>query len=131
MDTLHDLGGKKGFGPIPIRANEDDPFQHDWERRMWALSRANLAKGITIDWFRHGIERMVPSDYMSYPYFNKWATDYLMMMIDNGQVTLEEVLAGHTDHSEPPAEPLSLEQVLEFMKQSATDFSAPSPNDPR
>ena len=84
MDTIHDLGGKQGFGPIPVKTG-DAPFTHDWERRMWGLARAGIAHDITIDWFRHGIERMVPADYLTFAYFNKWATNYLMLIIDNGR----------------------------------------------
>ena len=65
MDGTHDLGGRQGFGPVPVDTG-DAPFSHDWEWRMWALARAGIAHGITIDWFRHGLERMVPADYLSY-----------------------------------------------------------------
>jgi nitrile hydratase len=36
MDTVHDLGGMQGFGPIAVSA---PPFAHEWERRMWALAK--------------------------------------------------------------------------------------------
>ena len=122
MDGIHDLGGKQGYGPVPV-VEGAAPFSHDWERRMWGLARAGIAKNITIDWFRHGLERMVPADYLAFPYFKKWVTNYLMLMIDNGEVTMEEVLAGHTDRKQATAKALSLEEMLEFQRGLCTDFS--------
>jgi len=125
MDGIHDLGGKQGHGPVPVEAG-DAPFSHDWERRMWGLARAGIAHGITIDWFRHGLERMKPVDYLGYTYFQKWVTNYLMLVIDNGEVTLQEVAAGHTTRLGEPAKAQSLEDMLEFQRGLATDFSRPT-----
>ena len=79
MDTIHDLGGKQGFGPIPI--GDDKDFHYDWERRVWGIARCGVAHNITIDWFRHGLERMVPADYLTYNYFQKWCTNYFIARI--------------------------------------------------
>jgi len=122
MDTLHDLGGKQGFGPVPVQTG-DAPFQHDWERRMWALARAGIAHDITIDWFRHGLERMVPADYLTYSYFQKWATNYLMLLVDNGAVTLPEVMAGHVGKRSPAADVLSVNQVLKRNQGGNVSFA--------
>jgi nitrile hydratase subunit beta len=80
---LHDLGGMEGFGAIPVRGGDAEFRDLEvWEKRMWGLARNNLAPSITIDWFRHCIERMVPADYLDYDYFNKWCTNYFVMMLD-------------------------------------------------
>lgn len=122
MDGIHDLGGKQGHGPIPVTSG-DAPFSHEWERRMWALARSGIAHRITIDWFRHGLERMVPADYLSFPYFKKWATNYAMLMVDNGEVTMEELLAGHTDRRKDPPAALPLDQMLERQKGGHISFA--------
>ncbi len=121
MDSMHDLGGKQGFGPVPVKSG-DAPFSHDWERRMWALARAGVAHDITIDWFRHGLERMVPADYLTFPYFKKWVTNYLMLIIDNGAVTMDEALKGHVEATNDPAAPLTLAQVLDKNRSGAVSF---------
>lgn len=122
MDGIHDLGGMEGFGPIPI-ANGDKDFADiaDWEKRMWGLARAGLAKGITIDWFRHGLERMVPGDYLTFPYFKKWCTNYLMLMIDNGAITIDEVARGHVAEPGAPAATLTAADIVAL--NSRADFS--------
>ena len=103
MDGIHDLGGMEGFGAIRVR-DGDAAFRdlEIWEKRMWGLARNNLAPGITIDWFRHCIERMVPTDYLDYDYFNKWCTNYFVMMLDNGTITMDDIGRGHV---QPPIRP--------------------------
>jgi len=122
MDGIHDLGGKEGHGPVPV-ATGDAPFAHDWERRMWGLAREGLVPSMTIDWFRHGLELMVPGDYLTYSYFQKWATNYLMLFADDGIATLDEIAAGHVARPAPAAAPKTTAQIVEQVRAGCTDFS--------
>jgi nitrile hydratase subunit beta len=125
MDGIHDLGGMQGFGPVPVRTGDAD-FRDikDWEKRMWGISRSRdtLAPGITIDWFRHGIERMVPADYLGFAYFNKWCTNYFMLMLDQGTITMDDVKRGHLDHPDPPAAGMTLHDVLRINRHADVSF---------
>ena len=129
MDGIHDLGGKQGHGPVPVTEG-DAAFTHDWERRMWGLARAGLVKGMTVDWFRHGLERMVPADYLSFSYFQKWATNYLMMLVDSGELEFDEIAAGHTARRGAPAPARSLDETLAYQRGLCTDFSREIPAAP-
>lgn len=131
MDGIHDLGGMQGFGPVPVKSGDKDFADlADWEKRMWGLARNPLAPGITIDWFRHGLERMVPSDYLSYEYFNKWCANYLMLMLDNGTIALADVKRGHLENAEPPAAPVSLTDVLAGTAKANFSFEREAATDP-
>lgn len=130
MDGTHDLGGRQGFGPVPVE-NGDAPFHYDWEWRMWALARAGIAHGITIDWFRHGLERMVPTDYLSYRYFQKWCANYLMLLIDNGTASFAEVEAGHVEYPGKPAPAKSLDDVLQANRGGHISFETAIETQPR
>lgn len=131
MDGTHDLGGKEGFGPIPI-GTEDNPFHHDWEARMWAIARSGArGPGVTIDWFRHGLECMVPSDYLSYRYFQKWCANHFMLLIDNGTFSLEEVMNGHTDRRGELVRTLTVEDVLQANRTSQVSFEVEFETVPR
>ena len=66
MDGPHDLGGKEGFGPIDVD-EEEVPFHHAWEGRMWGLAKCTCAPDWTIDWWRHVRELTDPVDYLSRP----------------------------------------------------------------
>ncbi len=127
MDGIHDLGGIQGFGPIPV-AKGDAAFRDlaNWEKRMWGLSRSNIARGVTIDWYRHCIERMVPKDYLSFAYFNKWCTTYLVLLIDNGTVSMEDVMRGHVDRPDQPIDAKSLEDVLNITRKANRSFETRS-----
>lgn len=131
MEGTHDLGGKQGFGPIPVETG-DAPFKYDWEWRMWGIARAGVAHGITIDWFRHGLERMVPTDYLTYRYFQKWCTNYFMLLIDGKAITMNEALKGHVAIRSDPAEPKTLDDIMSANAGANIDFemetTTPSPH---
>jgi nitrile hydratase len=131
MDGVHDLGGMEGFGPVPVRSGDKD-FRdlEDWERRMYALTKSRLAPGITIDWFRHGVECMVPTDYLAFPYFEKWCTTYLMLMIDDGVVSMEEVRRGLVDEPGAPASALALDEALRINSRANVSFATESRTEP-
>ena len=131
MDGIHDLGGMEGFGPVPVKGGDADFRDLEaWEKRMWGLARNNLAPGITIDWFRHCIERMVPTDYLDFAYFNKWCTNYLVMMLDNGTITMDDIKRGHVETPDPPAAAKTLEEVLEITSKAARSFKTEPLTDP-
>ncbi|WP_299902614.1 nitrile hydratase subunit beta [uncultured Ruegeria sp.] len=122
MDGIHDLGGVQGFGPIPLdKVDSDFRDLKDWEKRMWGLSSSPIAPGITIDWFRHGIERMVPEDYLSFAYFNKWCANYFMFMLDDGAITIEDIKRGHMKVATAPPKAKSVADVL--AEEAESDFS--------
>ncbi len=127
MDGIHDLGGKQGYGPIDINET-NQPFQQDWEKRQWGLSQCVTANGITIDWWRHCRELIMPEDYLARPYMDSWSQTDLATFIDAGIITLQEAISGQAESTEanrgklPNA--LSLEQAIEQDRQCATRFDA-------
>ena len=51
MDSIHDLGGRQGFGPI-VTDEPDEPFHAAWEARLLGIVRAmSRPSGWTIDRF--------------------------------------------------------------------------------
>jgi nitrile hydratase len=130
MDGIHDLGGMEGFGPVPVDA--DRPFRdlEDWEKRMWGLARSGLARGTTIDWYRHGLERMVPSDYLRFVYFQKWCTNYLVLLVDNGVVTMDDEKRGQVETPDAPAAALTAENVLAINAKADVSFETEAQREP-
>ena len=105
MDGVHDLGGREGFGPI---RDKDDavPFHAEWETRAFGMEQSSASgAGWSIDWFRHCRELIVPTDYLTRPYFDQWATTLAAQMIDEGYLTLEEVKAGAATFIPQPGYP--------------------------
>ncbi len=123
MDGPQDLGGKDGFGPIDVDA---PPFREDWEARQWALSKNVPLHGGTIDFWRHGIETMAPSVYLSIPYFEKWCLNELAHRVDQGMFTLGEATTGKADSPAKQAEPKGLDALLDQLRNNNADFARPT-----
>ena len=87
---VHDLGGRPGFGPVPV--HDDVLFHADWERRAFAVTQfSQRAAGFNTDAFRHGIERENPSTYLAPTYFEKWIRNAERMLVEGGVVTAAEI----------------------------------------
>ena len=127
MDGIHDLGGKQGFGSIEVD-DAEKPFHHDWEGREWGIAQCARTPGITIDWWRHCRELIMPEDYLSKPYFDSWAQTDFSTYIEAGWMTLAEVeagkhLGGDSTRQDPPTA-LGLKQVLDEDRAHAYRFDA-------
>ncbi len=99
MDTLHDIGGREGFGSVSWQKDTDDiAFHEDWQARSWAMCMSTFAlwRGKpeiwTIDWFRHVRERMDPIDYLTLNYYDQWTQCLAATLIDNGTIKINELL---------------------------------------
>lgn len=104
MDSMHDLGGKQGFGQVRYRI--DAPVFHaEWEKRANALYSLAVSRGIiNMDEYRHAIERMAARYYLTAGYYERSLTSLATLCVEKGVTTREELeqLAGG---SFPLAEP--------------------------
>ena len=118
MDTVHDIGGRQGFGPIP-NVTEDDArlFAEQWKARTWAIAMMSMNKlstdrtGWTLDWYRHVLERLPPAAYLSLDYFEKWMLALMVTSVDEGVAGVREFIDGKAssgsfeyERPKPPAE---------------------------
>ena len=101
MDTMHDIGGRQGFGPVRWQNDHDEKaFHEEWQARAWAMCMCMFAgwrgnpKVWTLDWFRHVRERIDPIDYLTRNYYDQWVQSLAAILIDNGTIRLEELLPG-------------------------------------
>ncbi len=72
MNSIHDMGGMDGFGPIDRETNEP-VFHTEWERRVFALS-FGIAVSVQTDndSFRREVERIPPVAYLKSSYYELW-----------------------------------------------------------
>lgn len=84
MNSIHDLGGMDGFGPI--RPEPDEPVFHaEWERRMFALSgAAAFAVGFGDDHLRREIERVPALEYLQSSYYELWYRSVARLLEERG-----------------------------------------------
>lgn len=95
MNGPHDVGGRHGFGPVPIEA--DEPIFHaPWERRVFGMARAQTpAPGWNLDFGRHSRERMPHWLYYASSYYQRWLFGREAALIAAGYVSVEELRDGH------------------------------------
>lgn len=123
MDSMHDLGGKEGMGPVDVDA---PPFRHGWEERQWALSKTVPIEGFTIDANRYCLEQLPGPAYLSMPYFEKWCLRDLALLVISGTFTVEEVLAGATATRNAPPPALDIEGAKARLRANEACFEVES-----
>jgi nitrile hydratase len=84
MNTIHDMGGMDGFGPLVL--DQDDACFHDaWERRAFAMT---LAMGATKQWnldqARAARESLPMLRYLQAGYYGIWFEALEKLLQDRG-----------------------------------------------
>jgi nitrile hydratase subunit beta len=82
MNGAHDIGGRKGFRPVRLEADEP-VFHAPWEGRFFAL--ANLVDGgWTLDEDRHACENRPPQEYLRNSYYQTWLKAFEKLTDEKG-----------------------------------------------
>ncbi|MCX7366352.1 MAG: nitrile hydratase subunit beta [Alphaproteobacteria bacterium] len=91
MDSIHDLGGRQGFGRVRYTLKAQT-FHEPWEKRVNALYSLAVKLGIfNMDEYRHAIERMEPRHYLSASYYERSLTSLATLCVEKGILTKEEL----------------------------------------
>ncbi|HEY1797737.1 MAG TPA: nitrile hydratase subunit beta [Stellaceae bacterium] len=95
-NTVHDMGGMHGFGPVQPEENEPT-FHAEWEGRVHAMQRAMGATGLwTIDGGRASLETLPPVEYLRSSYYRRWFLGLEQRLLKFGLVSEDEIAAGHS-----------------------------------
>ena len=95
MNSIHDMGGMHGFGPVEEEAKEP-VFHEEWEGRVLAMQRALGVAGLwTIDMSRASQEALPPQQYLAASYYERWYLGLKDRVVRHGLATEEELAAGH------------------------------------
>lgn len=93
MNSIADMGGMDGFGPINPEQNEP-VFHEAWEKRCFALFLTSAASvGFGVDEFRHGMESIPPAHYLSASYYEHWLGAYERIFAEKGIISTQELEA--------------------------------------
>ena len=102
MNSLHDMGGTMGFGPVEPERDEP-PFHAAWEKRAFALTLAMGATGQwNLDMSRAARESLPPLQYLSSSYYEIWLAGLLALLRSRGLVADDELAAGRSLHAARP-----------------------------
>jgi nitrile hydratase beta subunit len=128
-NSIHDMGGMHGFGPVEPETNEP-VFHEDWEGRVYALDRATGATGLwTVDGFRASLENLPPLAYLDASYYKRWFLGLERRVAAHGLVGEDEIAAGRALR---PAIRLNRKMTLDDAKvMSFARFDRPAPGPAR
>lgn len=130
-----DLGGRKGFGAVPIE--DDEPVYHErWEGAVIAGILATIMAGLyNTDQFRAGIDDLEPLSYVSIGYYRRWLHTLEVNCTNAGVFSPEELEARIAEIAAgaplPVRDDPRLEQALrELIEQGASNVR-PVEHEPR
>jgi nitrile hydratase beta subunit len=94
MNSVHDMGGMHGMGPVAIEADEP-VFHHQWEARVFSLRLAcAFHRKWNADMGRYARERIPPAQYLSASYYELGLFQLEMLLVEQGLVTAKELETG-------------------------------------
>jgi nitrile hydratase len=95
VNTIHDLGGMHGFGPV--EAERDEPPFHDmWEGRAGGILEVmTFPPGFTVDRFRYLRETLRPDLYLTQTYYEQWIYIAEQVLLEAGMISAEELARGN------------------------------------
>ena len=95
-NSIHDMGGMHGFGPVEPEPNEP-VFHADWEKRVLTLQRSTLPLGLwTLDGMRASLEHLPPLAYLEASYYKRWFLGLERRVVRYGLVGADEIAAGRS-----------------------------------
>jgi nitrile hydratase subunit beta len=115
MNSVHDMGGMHGMGPIQYERNEP-VFHRPWEARVFALNRAVRAwSKWTTDASRHAVELIPAPDYLRMSYYEQRLHSLVELMVKSGLITRTEVENGRPAPGSPKAAPALIASAVPGM----------------
>ena len=97
MNSVHDMGGMHGLGPI-LYAADEPVFHAAWEGRVAALFSALGALGRwNTDAVRYRMERMPPNEYLRASYYERWLRALTELAVEADLISQAELDSGRPD----------------------------------
>ncbi len=105
MNSIHDMGGMDGFGPV-AREDDEPVFHYPWEGRVYALTRVvkPWLRGRKLPGFRFVLESIPPVDYLRMSYYERWFHMVVTRLLAGGLIAGSEVESGRPDPGESSPE---------------------------
>jgi nitrile hydratase subunit beta len=85
MDGIADMGGSEGWGTTHPPIGDEPAFHEPWQARAFALTSFSIPlAGGNLDTFRHAVERLDRTAYLSDGYAGRWINGAELMLTENG-----------------------------------------------
>jgi len=101
MNTIHDMGGMHGMGPIAV-GEDERPFHAEWQARAWGLIRAAGPFGPARRRnFRYEHEILPPAEYLQMQYYERFIRVLIDRLKAANLLTQAELDSGRADPASP------------------------------
>ncbi|MDG1937058.1 MAG: nitrile hydratase subunit beta [Paracoccaceae bacterium] len=96
MSRIHDMGGRFGDGVVIPDFGKEAVFEKDWHARALAVTVASGFLGQwNLDESRHSREKLSPTDYSKFSYYEKWISALSDILVAKGLISVEELQSLH------------------------------------
>jgi len=94
MNSIHDMGGMHGFGPVVAETNEP-VFHEPWHGRVFAMRMAcAFHRRWNADMGRYARERMPPAAFLAASYYERALYALEVLLVENDLLSSEELSTG-------------------------------------
>ena len=127
MVGAHDIGGRRGYGPLNIVPDEP-PFEAAWQGGVVGLTITTMARGLYgVDAWRARQEELHPLAYNELPYFERWLYAVERCLTSAGVLAQEEIEQRLQQLAEDPQAPLPQREDPELVAAIATLIAEGAP----
>lgn len=125
MSRPHDMGGRRGDGPVTPTADGFSPYDAPWHRLALGLTLAAGGTGAwTIDESRAARERL--PGYADLTYYEKWIAALADLAVAKGLVTRAELAAGTAAQAPLSPRAFRADRVASALARG-TPYTRPGP----
>ena len=127
MNSIHDMGGMHGLGPIVIE--HDEPVFHDrWHGRVFALRMAcAFHRKWNADMGRYARERMPALEFLAASYYERGLYALETLLVESGLVGVDELATGQaaaTVKGAPTLSPDAIPAIVRSRRHQRVDVDA-------
>jgi nitrile hydratase beta subunit len=135
VNSIHDMGGMSGFGPVRPVPQDDPPFHAPWEATVYAINRILSAQGLyCTDELRYAVESLDPVTYVGSSYFTRWLAAQERLLLQKGVLREGEVAertAAVADGSVAPSRHEDPRLLALMANPSRRSEARPAASEPR
>lgn len=133
MSGVHDVGGRRGLGPI-VTEDDEPPFHAPWEGRMHGIAVTCQVSGLNFTAEQRAtIETMSEAAYAKTTYYEKWLWAYEKLLDAKGIVTAAEMeqriadqaYEAFADHPKEPENPSEYAAKVRSVIMGGTPHDRP------
>jgi len=116
MNSIHDMGGMHGMGPLVIE-HDEAVFHERWQGRVFAMRMAcAFHRKWNADMGRYARERMPPAEFLAASYYERALYALERVLVENGLVGEDELAGGQATSTAKGAPTLQPEQVATIVR---------------